>query len=145
MTDQLTVRLREATDADEETVLRIRNISRQHMTRDQEWISSERQRKWWERHRDNGYRIWIAENDSTPVGFCMLHQQGAHWATLALYPEFRGQGIGTRMYEFMAEQCESDVWIEVLLDNAASRRAAEKAGFKEHAIDQTKVLMRRAK
>lgn len=130
----LTLNFREAQDSDMFDVLDIRNESRQYMTHHTEEITPEQQYDWWMTKDINEYRIWLVTSEyrgtELIIGFCMIRlmPNGYEWGTLAVYEQFRGLGIGTAIYEFMASKTDQ-LWIEVRNDNIASLRAAMKAGF----------------
>jgi GNAT superfamily N-acetyltransferase len=110
----------------------IRNQCRGRFTHHNEHITPEQQKLWWESRPD--VRMWLyAQADSAItrwVGFGLLRrdEHGHLWATLAVLPGLRGQGYGTAIYRHLIEQ-GGHVWIEIGEGNAASYRAARKAGF----------------
>ena len=126
------------------TILDIRNACREFFTHHTEYITTLEQEQWWQAKDINGYVVWLvlhqdcdpSDCQETVAGFCMIRiipDSGRYYGTLALYPQFRGQGFGTAIYEFMADQVD-ELWIDVRNDNAASIKAAENAGFEMHYI-----------
>lgn len=118
--------------ADVESLRVIRNACRHTMTGHTGEIGHEQQRAWWEAHRHHTLHIWLFDTpEGTPVGFGLFRQiGGCWWATLGLLPEWRGQGHGTAIYRHLIAACPDDLYIDVLLSNSRSARAAERAGFR---------------
>lgn len=119
------------TPGDLEELRRLRNECRAWMTAHTDEISREQQAAWWASLRPNDWRIWLYWDDQRPVGFGLLRRrEGRWWATLGLTEGERSKGVGTAIYADLARWAGGPVWIEVRRDNPASRRAAEKAGFR---------------
>jgi RimJ/RimL family protein N-acetyltransferase len=134
----------EATNDDMYDVLDIRNACREFFTHHTDYITTQEQEQWWLLKELNGYKVWlVVYRDSDPAdcdgylaGFCMLRQlydSGRIYATLALYPQFRGHGHGTEIYKFLISH-HDETWIDVRNDNISSIHAAENAGFQMHYI-----------
>ena len=100
----------------------VRNACRQWMTRDQAEISESEQLAWWSAEPR---RLWLFENACYGL---LVPEGGKTWVSLGCLPEARGKGLGTQMYEFLAQQ-EETVWAEIWGYNAASIIAALKAGY----------------
>jgi GNAT superfamily N-acetyltransferase len=126
---------RAANNFDMYDVMEIRNNGREFMTHNTDVITPEQQYDWWMSKDDNLYKIWLATTkllgSEIVIGFGMLRTMpdGLVWGTLAVNPEYRGLGVGTAIYKFLAQQANDDVWIEVLEMNAASYKAALNAGY----------------
>lgn len=138
--------IRPAYDTDMFTVLHIRNSGRLFMTHHTDEISAAEQIEWWQSPARQQAHIWIAEIDNEPVGFCMIrtmYDSGRDYGTLAVLPEYQGQGVGTALYRFMITQTD-ELWIDVRIDNAASLSAAIKAGFQlyHHGISTVTLVAR---
>lgn len=104
--------------ADLERVREIRNDCRQWMTRDRRYIDAEQQRKWWEAvPRD----LWLFDGAAYAL---ITERDRRRWISLGVAREHRGKGLGTAIYAHFP-----GVWAEIRRDNAASLRAAEKAGY----------------
>lgn len=127
---------RQAEDSDRYKVMEIRNSGREFMTHHTEYITKEQQDAWWFSENRAAAYIWIVELDNTAIGFCMIREMydsGRIYGTLAILPEYRRQGYGTSIYQFMTEQTD-ELWIDVRNDNVASMNAAINAGFEVHYI-----------
>lgn len=123
---------REATTlADAEALRQIRNTCAAYMTGHPQAIGADEQRAWWDTYQRHTMHIWLYDAPCGPVGFGLIRPVGGlWWATLGLLPEWRGRGHGTAIYRHLRERCPADLHIDVLLGNAASARAAERAGFR---------------
>ncbi len=141
------LRFREATTelVDAEIVRTIRNSGREWMTRDTSEITSEQQRAWWSKRDRVTCRIWIARIALTDIGYGLLKSEDDRvWCSLAVLPQFRGQGYGTMIYRYLALATPCEVWAEVYADNTPSLRACLKAGYQlAYAADKTAVLVYR--
>jgi spore coat polysaccharide biosynthesis protein SpsF len=85
---------------------------------------------------DPATRLWIAELDSTSVGFVRVDVASAvGTVSIAIDADRRGHGLGTAILHAVLERLEGDFQIEVLEalvqpDNVASLRAFQAAGFR---------------
>jgi len=132
----MTINIRPAIDEDRYNIATIRNSGREFMTHNTNHITAEEQDQWWFSPNRQNAHIWIVETDYMPIGFCMIrtmYDSGRNYGTLAILPEYRGQGIGTLLYQFMIAAC-NELWIDVRNDNIASMNAALKAGFEVYYI-----------
>lgn len=118
--------------ADAEALRQIRNTCREFMTGDQREVTPAQQVAFLARAYADGWRVWLFDDpEGTPVGFGLMRPVGGRWwATLGLLPDWRGRGHGTAIYRHLIAHCPGDLYIDVLLTNAASARAAERAGFR---------------
>lgn len=106
------------TAAQLERVRQIRNACREWMTRDTREIDPDDQVSWWNAAERELYLF-------DGVAYALLTQrEGETWISLGVLPEHRGKGLGTRIYRLFPT-----AHAEIRADNAASRRAAEKAGY----------------
>jgi RimJ/RimL family protein N-acetyltransferase len=141
------LQFREATTdpVDAEIVRQIRNSGRQWMTRDTAEITAEAQRAWWAKRDPRVCPIWIASIAATDIGYGLLRREGDRlWASLAVLPQFRGQGYGTMIYRWLALATLEPVWAEILADNTPSIRACLRAGYQiAYAQDTTATLIYR--
>lgn len=131
--------------ADAEIVRTIRNSGRAWMTRDTSEITPDQQRAWWAKRDPAACRIWIARIALTDIGYGLLKNESDQaWCSLAVLPQFRGQGYGTLIYRYLALATLTDVWAEIYADNTPSLRACLKAGYQlAYAADKTAVLVYR--
>lgn len=134
-------------DVEADIVRRIRNEGRAWMTRYTSEITPEEQAEWWALRELAGVRVYLALLGEEALGFGLLRRDpdGRLWATLAVREQWRGRGVGTHLYRYLCQQAGEDVWIEARADNAASLRAAQKAGFQllAEAEDGIRVLVAR--
>lgn len=131
--------------SDAEIVRVIRNSGRQWMTRNTCEITPEQQRVWWQSLDHMTCRVWIARVAITDIGYGLLrHEGGRVWCSLAVPPQFRGQGYGTMIYRWLALATPDAVWAEILADNTPSIRACLRAGYQiAFAADKTATLVYR--
>lgn len=126
-----------------QVVARIRNEVRQFMTRDQSHISPAQQEKWWQNRNPSALRLFLyfKPNSTVPMGYSLLtvDSRGIWWGTLALLPEYQGQGYGTLIYKHLVSLV-SVLHIEIYSHNVASMNAAVHAGFKIKHIGDTTVV-----
>lgn len=82
-------------------------------------------------------RAWVAELDGRIVGMIVawLLVDEAHIATIAAHPEFRRQGIASRLLihalEYMRSEGARTSVLEVRESNAAAQEMYRKFGFEE--------------
>lgn len=131
--------------SDAEIVRAIRNSGRQWMTRDTHELTAVEQAAWWSRRDPVTCPIWLARISATDVGYGLLRREnGRVWASLAVLPQFRGQGYGTMIYRYLALAVSVDVWAEILADNTPSIRACLRAGYQiAYAQDKLATLVYR--
>jgi len=87
---------------------------------------------------DPEYHLFIAYKNEKPAGIILLDPRGVagspYIKSIAVYPEFRGQGIGTKLLSF-AENLFRDssrhLFICVSSFNHRARKLYEKNGFQE--------------
>lgn len=87
---------------------------------------------------DPGFLLYMAHSDIVPAGIILLDPRGVagspYIKSIAVYPEFRGQGIGTKLLSF-AENLFRDksrhIFICVSSFNCRARKLYEKNGFQE--------------
>lgn len=121
------------TPAEVERVREIRNACREWMTYDTHEIGTDEQESWWNAgERD----LYLFDN----VAYALITERdGKKWISLGVLPEHRGKGLGTRIYEFLSQ----NVFAEIRTDNVASRRSAEKAGYRVVSESEGLVVMRK--
>jgi RimJ/RimL family protein N-acetyltransferase len=84
---------------------------------------------------DPNTRLWIAEEDGQPVGQVRVDLgNGTGTVSIGIAPAHRGRGIGSAVLQAMLVEVERDPGVHRLravahAENAASRRAFERAGF----------------
>ena len=114
-----------------ERVRFIRNSCREWMTYHTKHIGAAEQYAWWRREDPE---LWLFDD----VGYALISRRNLRRCiSLGVLPEARGKGLGTRIYSSF-----DDVWAEIRSDNVASRRAAEKAGYKLMSEGDGLVVMR---
>ena len=129
--EQLRFPVRVETHGQLERVRFIRNVCREWMTHHTQYIGPAEQSAWW--HREDP-ELWLFDY----LGYAHISRRNLRrWISLGVLPEARGKGLGTRIYSSF-----DDVWAEIRSDNVASRRAAEKAGYKLMSEGDGLVVMR---
>lgn len=100
-------------------------------------VDAEEHREWFAARLDDpSTRMWIAERDGRPLGTVRIDVRAAVGAvSIAVAPECRGQGIGGQILRLLQDELEGDFQVESLtavvgIDNAASLRLFERAGFR---------------
>ena len=88
--------------------------------------------------------IYIAERDGTPVGMVRIDLTAAgekelSWAVAA---QARGQGIGTALLKTIRSQVKGVLLAEIMIENAASTKMAELAGFTHEKTENGVVFYR---
>jgi ribosomal protein S18 acetylase RimI-like enzyme len=89
-------------------------------------------------------RIWLIDRDSEPIGYLVLtfsyslefHGRDAFIDELFILAEYRNQGIGKRVMEFVLDACRelgiTALHLEVERGNSAGQALYRKFGFKDH-------------
>lgn len=90
------------------------------------------------------HRVWIAEEDSVPVGFVAIElrtrESIGEMYMIAVDPEHQGRGIGVAMTEFALEQIRNAGLTVAMVETGAdpghapARRLYEKSGFSRMPI-----------
>jgi RimJ/RimL family protein N-acetyltransferase len=86
--------------------------------------------------------MWIAERNDQPVGYVRLNAtdtESIYRISIAVDPEMRGCGIGTRVIELCGDWCDHHRYQPIATireDNIGSIKAFESAGYKK---DETQV------
>ena len=85
--------------------------------------------------RDSRRRLYIVELDGKPAGYCRA--EGAeNEVSIALLSEYRGKHIGSEALRLLSESLEATPLKAVIRsDNAASKVAFERAGFRKASSD----------
>jgi len=85
---------------------------------------------------DPEFRLFIAYFNEKPAGVILLDPRGVagspYVKSIAVYPEFRGQGVGTLLLTFAEELFRKDaghIFICVSSFNQRARRLYEKCGY----------------
>lgn len=90
-------------------------------------------------------RLWVAEEEITPddpricgVIVVWLVVDEAHIGTIAVHPDYRRQGIATRLLKHslrsLQMQGARSVYLEVRRSNAAAKALYEQLGFKQSNV-----------
>jgi len=124
----------------------IRNSCRGFMTRNQDEISPEAQRRWWKTvERDQTLRAWLYRlEDHTAdasgvvsfvnAGYGIVRIEGEKvLVSGGLRPECRGIGLGRALFAHLVAESGPVVHLEVLESNARARQVYERLGFREEA------------
>ena len=88
-----------------------------------------------ERIADPDQEAWVAMKDGQPFGFLLLIFTGVlrgYLRTICLSPQFRNQGLGTRLIQFAEERIFQDhpnVFLCVSSFNPDARRLYERLGY----------------
>ena len=107
---------------------------------------------------DPEYHLYIAYQKEKPAGIILLDPKGVagspYIKSIAVYPEFRGQGIGTKLLSFAEDFFRSNskhLFICVSSFNHRARNLYENHGFnavgelKDYIIkDASEILMHKA-
>lgn len=131
MTDQLN--LRAVTMADAEILLAWRNDpnTRQSSHNSGE-IGLDSHRAWLEDSFNKPEKrcLWIAEIAGVSVGTCRADRTDNAWAlSWTVAPEARGKGVAHQMLSELIKHHDEPLVAEVKVDNIASIKVAERAGF----------------
>lgn len=120
-----------------DAVRKIRNAGRQWMTEHIDELSANEQIVWFS---EAPRCLWVWEDEDEIVGYAYISQRGDDhqlWISLAVHPDHQGKGIGTRIYRHFVPLVYAEIWRH----NTASRKAAEKAGYRVLSENDTKVVM----
>jgi len=120
------------TQEDAEVVRLLRNLGREWFC-DSAHITPESQATWWEANKGSVLCVIVGD---PPVGYGMLRvRDGRSWVSLAVDPDARGCGWGRAIYDLLGRLSTGPIYAAIRQDNAASRKAAECAGYVRVAID----------
>lgn len=102
-----------------ERLRQLRNECRKFMTGSTKTITKKQQAAWWAAEPRRAYLFG-------DVGFALIRREhGVNWITLGLTEKARGTGLGTMIYYSFPGS-----YAKIRLDNLASIRAAQKAGYR---------------
>jgi RimJ/RimL family protein N-acetyltransferase len=144
------VNLRPATREDAARLLAWRNdASTRRWSFSSDPVPADDHHAWLERKlADPDTAIFVAEDEGGPVGQLRIDRRDAHGVvSIAVAPEARGRGVGTRMLEEAARARPLGVAVlraEVVPANETSLRMFLKAGFEEVARTARAVTLERA-
>lgn len=118
---------------------RVRNECRQYMTHDTSHIGVLRQLRWWwftfrPAFRRNETAGIVARDDSRrQVGYGLITWRDKRfWLSGGVVEDFRGQGLGQRLFTELIAMVESrgfEPWLDVRQDNKPARKLYAKLGF----------------
>jgi len=121
---------------DAEVMRQIRNSCRQFMTRNTLEIGEDEQMIWF-LTLENTTRpfLLVADVENQPkVGYGLIREiDGKLWLSGGILPEWRGQGLGKRLFAEMARIVnvvdKRTCWLEVRSSNSPARRTYQSLGF----------------
>lgn len=120
----------EKLQCDLEFVRLTRNTGKEWMTGNRSFIQPGQQFEWFMLEAPD---LWVFEDDFNQVGYALITERGEDgklWISLAVRPGAQGHGVGTWIYETVAQSYGgTEIFAEIFKSNIASRRAAEKAGY----------------
>lgn len=100
------------------------------------------------------YELFVARAEGRPQGFILLHPRGAmsspYVATIAMAPEARGKGLGTRLMAFAEERYRGrarHIFLCVSSFNTRARQLYERLGYqvvaelKDYVIEGASELL----
>ncbi len=76
-----------------------------------------------------GDPVWDSPRDPQGYGMLLRCGDGRLWVVVAVSPEARGHGLGTDIYRALVQATSEPIYAAIHADNAASRRASERAGY----------------
>lgn len=143
--DEDRIVLRPATMNDWPLLLKWRNDpATRAASRSQQVIDEATHREWLQRClADDRRSLLVAERASCPVGTVRLDFDEECELSWTVAPEFRGQGIGSRMVRLVVASVSTSVRAEARRDNPASCRIAERAGLTESEQNGDWIIFRR--
>lgn len=124
---------------DAELVRVIRNGGREWFA-DVAEITAENQAEWWRvvsalPTRDFICILASSNGDRLKMGYGMLQRRAGNlWVSLAVDVSHRGDGLGTKIYGLLPTLTTEPVYAGILVKNIASRRAADKAGYRTVSV-----------
>lgn len=125
----------------------IRNELKDFMTNHRAHITPDQQDTWYTSFVNSGTdRLCLyLDTYSAPIGYTLVTlKNDKYYGTLAVLPEFHGNGYGTEMYTDMvayANLYRQPLHIEIFADNKPSLVAALKAGFQLETITDKLVTL----
>jgi len=102
----------------------IRNMGRMGYSRDKSYIPSDRQDDWWEKNKDS--LVAFLFYDQTPleklIGYAalILADDGKYYNSCGVIPDFRGNGYGREMTNFLLDHTDKEVWSIAMKSNPAA-------------------------
>jgi len=85
----------------------------------------------------SGTSLFIATLAGEPAGFCAWRQNlpdEAELLNLAVYPEFRRQGVASRLLEALGEAARGEIFLEVAESNIAAIALYRRYGWEQTGI-----------
>ncbi|SER96536.1 GNAT family N-acetyltransferase [Lachnobacterium bovis] len=111
-------------------------------TFDTEEKSFDERKRWFEEHLEDPYVIFVKEIDGVAVGYASLSRyrdrkafDGSVEISIYLHKDYRGQGIGKELMEFVLDFAQKNKKINTVVslitgENISSCKLHEKFGFK---------------
>ena len=87
------------------------------------------------RFRKPEFELFLARRDGEPCGFILIHPHGVagspYISTIAVAPEWRGQGFGTRLVDFAEAHCAGARYIFLCVSsfNPRARQLYQRLGY----------------
>lgn len=121
----------------------IRNSVREYMTRYTDFITPENQVQWFRTYIQSDDEAYLYKDFTLAiVGYGYIRRiDGKCWGSLAVKPEFQGNGWGTAIYKHMIAMAR-ELYIEIYAHNNESISAAIKAGFRLEHTGDTIIVMK---
>lgn len=126
-----------------EELRKVRNACCKFMTHYPHEISEEEQVRWFETLDKENFLPFLVYVDNEIIGYCTLvFRDGVVWLTGGLYEEYRNQGFGRQVFEWMVVMAKSKGWENIMLDvaknNPIAHRLYLRVGFVD--VDETDDL-----
>lgn len=124
------------TEAEAEVLRQHRNTCKDFMTRSTAYITEEEQKEWFKTAQDK-YDLYLVYEVShgaviIDVGYGVIHKgERESFLTAGLLPNYRGQGIGQNVFQFLINNCDrkKPIKLEVLKTNTRAFIVYIKLGF----------------
>lgn len=130
-------------------VVAVRNQCKGWLTGNSKRISNLEQLKWFyttyrKQHKDGKINLYLFINGDEVYGYGLTSKALGMWTvTGCLWPEWRGYGLGERLFRLLIDSIEEDqVWLEVFSDNERAVSLYRKLGFEEVGGRSNIIVMR---
>jgi ribosomal protein S18 acetylase RimI-like enzyme len=130
-----------------ELLRRLRNQCKEYMTRNTNYITSDEQKEWFRTAGDKYdlYLVYALEYGAavTYAGYGVIHKNTSEsLLTGGLVPEYRNQGLGQHLFQFLIDSSRKDlpIRLEVLKTNSRAHSVYVKLGF-EPIFENDKIII----